>query len=219
MKKVTFLVVFLTLAALLLATTQAMAADPQAPKKTPDHTPGAKATERADDQPGQGQQHGKKANYKGIIGAVDAASLTLTLKDGSTVAFILTDETQVKIPTLGQEATIADLKVGMNASVHATKDEAGVLTASKIMVVPGKPALTHRVGTVTDYQPGVSITIEDKDGLLFTFVVTAETKVLPAERADQLIVGARVTIIAPRDVTGGDPTAKGIVVHPAAADE
>jgi hypothetical protein len=44
-------------------------------------------------------------------------------------------------------------------------------------------------------------------------------KILPAERADLLVVGAWVTIISPRDVTQVEPVALGIVVHPAAPDE
>ena len=75
----------------------------------------------------------------------------------------------------------------------------------------------HRVGIVTAYTAGSSITIEAVDGKPYTFVVSPDTKILPESRVDLLVVGARVTIIAPRDVTGGPAAATGIVVHPAAS--
>jgi len=156
----------------------------------------------------------KPMNYQGSIAAVDAGSLTLTLKDGSSLVFVLNADTKVEVPTLGHDATVADLKVGENVIVRATKDGTGSLVADIILVVPGKPEKVHRVGTVTDYQPGASITIRDKDGNLFTFLITPQTKILPPDRAGQLGVGSRVTIITPRDVAHGTLTAAGIVVHP-----
>jgi hypothetical protein len=71
---------------------------------------------------------------------------------------------------------------------------------------------------VTDYQPGVSITIEDKDGNAYTYLLTEETRILPAEREEFLAAGSRVTIIAPRDVASVDLVARGIVVHPDQAE-
>jgi len=99
--------------------------------------------------------------------------------------------------------------------VQAIRDESGNLVARSVMVIPGKPSKIHRVGIVTAYTPGASITIQDKDGNTFTFTITGEIKLLPPERADQLAVGSRVTIIAPRDPASGGVTVKGIVVHPA----
>jgi hypothetical protein len=221
MKKIFALLTLFTIVSLFFATTQVLASQVETvkAKKTPvhTHTPGAMATKQAIQRAteGKGKPLGKRVNYKGTISSVDAASLTLTLEDGSFVTFGLTVETSIKIPTLGRSATVADLYPGAKASVHALQDETGWLTALKVLVIPGKPILAHRVGVVTDYQPGVSITIQAKDGNLYTFLLTAETKILPADRADQLVVGARVTIIAPRDVAGGTLTASGIVIHPA----
>ncbi len=221
MKKIWFLVTILTLLGLFFATTQVLASPAAlaAPKKTPDHTPGAQATQGAIERAtqGVGKPNGKHVNYRGTIAAVDVSSLTLTLKDGSSLTFILNSDTRIKIPTLGRAATAADLLAGMQVNVNATQDNAGVLTARIVLVVPGKPTLTHRVGIVTVYTAGSSISIQAKDGNIYTFLLTAETKILPAELADQLVVGARVTVIAPRDVAGGTQTATGIVVHPAAA--
>jgi hypothetical protein len=88
------------------------------------------------------------------------------------------------------------------------------LTALYIHVVPGKPEPVHRVGTVTAYTPGASITVLDKKGGSSTFVLTPDTKILPEDRASELGVGSLVTIISRRDPTGGPLTAQGIVVHP-----
>ncbi len=247
MKKIWIMITFVTLIALFVTTVNVMASGPQsAPADKPKtHTPGAKATERAtekagkpgnpgngnggDNGNGNGNGNGKPAKtklntFQGLIEAVDATSLTLTLKDGNTQAFTLTDETQVKVPTLGKTATIADLVKGERVTVAASKAEDGTYTAVSIMVIPGKPEKIHRVGVVTEYTPANgttdgSITIKDKDGQTFTFIVTSETKILPKDRAEELAVGRRVTIICPRDVAHRTLTAAGIVVHPEETEE
>jgi len=227
MKKTWIFVTLIALIAVLFTTAQVMASPAGAgsPFK-PSHTPGTQATAMATQGSPQGnlqgnaqgnsngQPNGKPVNNIGTIGAVDSTSLTLDLRDGSSVVFAIDTGTRIKIPTMGKTATVADLLTGMKVGVHAV-DNAGVLTAKIVLVIPGKPVLMHRVGVVTDYQPGVSITIQTADGSLFTYLLTTTTKLLPAALADQLVVGSRVTIIMPRDVTGGSPTAKGIVIHPA----
>jgi hypothetical protein len=102
----------------------------------------------------------------------------------------------------------------MKVMVQAFRDQGGNLITRAVMVIPGKPSKIHRVGMVTEYTVGHSITIQDKDGNTYTFALTHETKLLPAERAGALAVGARVTIIAPRDPASGGVTVKGIVIHP-----
>ena len=144
--------------------------------------------------------------------------MTLTLKDGSTLAVVFDVETLFKIPTLGGTGTAADLLPGMQVSVQAKMVDTS-LVARKVMVVPGKPARLHRVGEVTAYTADESISILAKDGQTYTFKLAENVKILPAERADLLVVGAWVTIISPRDVTQVEPVALGIVVHPAAPDE
>jgi Domain of unknown function (DUF5666) len=156
----------------------------------------------------------KYFNYQGTISAVNSTSLTLTIKNGSSITFVLNNDTKVKIPTLGEAGTIADLFVGEKVNVSAYKAEDNSLVATMIMVVPGKPVKVHRVGVVTDYKAGVSITIQSKDGELTTFTINAQTKILPKDRVDELAVGVMVTIIAPRDVTSNQLVAAGIVVHP-----
>jgi hypothetical protein len=98
--------------------------------------------------------------------------------------------------------------------IQATEKE-GVLTARSIHVIPGKPAQSHNVGVVTDYQAGVSISIATRDGQTYTFKLSPDAKILPTERLDLLTIGACVTVISPRDVTTTDLIATGIVIHPA----
>jgi hypothetical protein len=160
----------------------------------------------------------KKVNFSGEVLAVGDASLTIKTKTGEEVSLLVSEDTSVKIPTL-KGATLADIQVGVRVLVRAAVEEGGAFTALQISVSPGKPAPKHHVGEVTKYETGVSITILAHDGNEYTFLITEETKILPADRADELAVGRRVTIISPRDVTGGPFTAKGIVVHPEADDE
>ncbi|MBN2084425.1 MAG: hypothetical protein JW748_04310 [Anaerolineales bacterium] len=161
----------------------------------------------------------KKANFSGEVLAVGAAGLTIKTGSGEEMFFVVTADTTVKIPSLGRDGTLADIQVGVRALVRAVESEGGGYTATQISVSPGKPAPKHHVGEVTAYEAGVSITILALDGNEYTFLLTEETKILPAERAEELAVGRRVTIISPRDVTGGPFTAKGIVVHPETGDD
>jgi len=233
MKTKQILIVFATIVVLSIVSSQTVAAYQTVGKKdTPpglekkDTPPGlAKktetvATEKAEEKEAKvvGNAHGKHENYKGTITAVDAGSLTLTLKDGSSITVVLDAETRIHIPK-NKEATVLELTEGMTVMVQALRGQDESLTAHKVIVVPGKPTKTHRVGIVTGYVEGVSITIQAKDELLYTFLLTEETKILPAERLDQLNIGARVTVIAPRDVSTLDQTAAGIVIHPPVVEE
>ena len=186
-------------------------------------TPGPKATKQPGTKVPKEKKatktpKGDKANFSGEVISVDAAGLTIKTGAGDELAFLVDEETTVKIPTLGKEATLADVRIGVRVIIRAVKAEDGTLKAVSISVSTGKPAPKHHVGVVTAYAPGESITIQAHDGNEYTFLITEETKILPAERADELAVGRRVTIISPRDVTGGPFTAKGIVVHPEEGD-
>jgi Domain of unknown function (DUF5666) len=220
MKKYRILLVFTFVIILLLITTQVFAspAMPQNGQDTPvPKTPGAHATQKANDnatKQANKPPHGKHENYKGTVASVDSGSITLTLRDGSSVTIGLSADTRMKFPG-PKDLRPTTVQVGMNAMVQAIRDEAGNLIARSVMVIPGKPAKIHRVGIVTDYTAGSSITIQDKDGNTYSFAISAETKLLPAERAGTLAVGSRVTIIAPRDPATGGVTVKGIVIHPA----
>ncbi len=178
------------------------------PGGKPPVTPGAKATEKAT------QGKGKRTTYRGAVASVADGSLTLTLADGSSLTFAVSSDTHITVPTLGSGATLSSITPGAQAAVQARQADAGSLTALHIVVAPGKPTIVHRVGVVTAYAAGTSLTLQDKDGNAFSFALTSDTKILPQERASELAVGSRVTIIARRDVTGGPATAQGIVVQP-----
>jgi hypothetical protein len=220
---ISILVVALLAAAMITLQVAASPAVDSVYKSTKQTTPGAKATEKAIQKATDGigkpektpKMTGKKVNLRGILASVDAVSLTLTQADGTLVTVALTTDTRVQIPNLGGNATLVDLLPGVKVVIQAAQAEDGTLTALKVSVTPGKPAKIHRVGEVTAYTPGASISILAKDGQTYTFVVTADTKLLPTDRSDKLAVGALVTIICPRDVTGGPLTAAGIVIHPA----
>jgi len=162
--------------------------------------------------------HGKPEHYKGIVANVDSASITLTLKDDSSVTIALNADTRIKVPGL-KDATPALIQAGMTASALAMRDENGNLIARMVMVIPGKPTRTHVVGSVTDYTAGASITILAHDGNSYTFLLSGDTKILPQDRAGELVVGSFVTIIAPRDPASLERTAQGIVVHPDGSGE
>jgi hypothetical protein len=208
MKKNILFVAILVVIGLLVSPFQVFAA-PQTAKPTPkthENTPGPKKTKEAKPNKGKAQ------NYKGAVAGKSATSLTLTLKDGSSVTFIVNADTSIKIPG-SKDVTVDQINVGVQAMVRAKADESGGLVALKIQVVPGKPVRIHRVGVVTEYIAGTSITITSKDGSITTFLLTADTKILPKKSASKLAVGLTVTIISRRDTAGGPLTAQGIVIH------
>jgi hypothetical protein len=180
-------------------------------------TPAAKATEQAIQRATQGKGNpnkGPRLTYRGTVADVGEGSLKVDVGAGNAMTFVVNDKTKIKVPTL-PSATLADLNKGVRVTVQAMTGEDGVsLIALFIHVTPGKPPVIHRVGIVTAYTPGEMITIKAKDGKEYEFALTETTKILPAHRANELTVGRRVTIISPRDVTGGPLTAAGIVVHP-----
>lgn len=218
----------------LRATEQAARDDAKAARD--EQKAAAKALRNADKE-----MKGKKVTVRGIVAAVDAASLTVDTGSGGQVVLGITEQTEFKIPTLGKSATWEDLNVGVQVMVSARDGSsepepvetevvpseesteavevsetpaAGGLVALKVMVIPGKPVKIHRVGVVTAYTAGESITILAKDGQEYTFELSETTKILPKDRVDMLGVGAIVTIISRRDPTGGPLAAQGIVVHP-----
>jgi hypothetical protein len=232
MKKTTVLAALIVMLSLVLATTQALAsagaAGVQLPGGTPGgphfgptptgtlmppyvqgpppgvKTPGAKATEQAG-------LHGKPMIYRGTISALGATDMTLTLGDGSSVTIGLTQDTKIMVPDPASQGNT--LLVGMQVMALTFPDQNNLPVARMVLVIPGKPLLVHRVGTVTAYTAGSSITIQATDGNSYTFALTGDTKILPA--GSTVAVGSRVTIIAPRDPSAVGWTATGIVVQPA----
>jgi hypothetical protein len=210
MNKVRFILLISIVFALFLAATQAFASPADMPQAK--NTPGAVATQKAEEK--ANSPKGKRENFKGTVEAISVTSLTLTLRDGSSVTIGLSAETRIKVPGM-KGATIDIIQPGMEAMVQAIHDQNGNLIARSVMIKPDKPTKVHRVGWVTAYTPGESITIQAHDGNTYTFALAEDVKILPTDRADELAVGSRVTIIAPRNPATPQGTATGIVVHPA----
>jgi hypothetical protein len=173
---------------------------------------------------GAAEKGPKQINLKGTVAAVDAAGFTLALRDGSLVTVSFGPESTIKIPKLNPHKKVKDttlppvvltLQPGQNVMAKVSVMPDGSYVAVKVNVIPGKPIKPLHVGIVTAYTPGLSITIAGKDGTIATYALTLTTKYLPVERLPELAVGSLVTIIAPRDVTGGILTAKGVIIHPA----
>jgi hypothetical protein len=219
MKAFRFIFFTLIAFAIALASTQALASPSQVPNAQATATgkvPGAMATQKAIEHATQGigKPEGTHENFKGTVKAVDDTSLTLTLRDQTEITIMLGPNTKLKFPG-PKDRRPARIEVGMRVMVQALRDAAGNLTARRVMVIPGKPDKMHRVGTVTQYTPGSSITIQDKKGGTFTFELTGQTVILPEDQAAALGIGSVVTIIAPRDPATGGLRVLGVVVHPA----
>jgi uncharacterized protein DUF5666 len=214
MKQNRFFLFFIFIIILLLATTQVFASPANIPLAK--DTPGAKATEKAEEKTFEqaGKQHDKHEHFKGTVSAVESNSITLTLRDSSSVTVGLTADTQIKFPG-PKDNTPPSIQTGMNVMIQAIRDQSDNLIALRVMTIPGKPSKIHRVGMVTEYTARKSITIKDKKGNTYSFSLSVDTKLLPVERAESLVVGSLVTIIAPRDPASGGVTIKGIVIHPA----
>lgn len=164
----------------------------------------------------KGNGHGKPEKAKnvlnGSVSSVDGNTVVITLKDGSTVNVTLDANTSLKVPTL-KDTTGYTFTPGQRLVAKVVENEDGTYSVSQAHVIPGKPEKIHRVGTVTEYLPGVSITVTDKFGNTTTFALSADSRILSEDGTAAVTVGSVVTIISPRDVTGGELSAKGIVVH------
>jgi hypothetical protein len=198
------------------------------PKKSPQPnetlTADSAADDQADQQEDKGQKPdkpnshaGKKFHFQGEVISYSGGELVLVEKDGENVSVTLDADTVIKVAgakaAAATNAAAAAIQVNDRVVVQAAASGDDGYLALRVNVIPQKPVHTHRVGEVTAYAPGVSITVEDKQGTT-TFDLAPDAKILPADRADQLGVGSRVTIICPRDPSGSSLLAIGIVVHP-----
>ncbi len=157
--------------------------------------------------------HGKPHLYRGTIDIVSASSLDLTLMDGSHMTIGLSPDTAIQKP--GSQASGESLSLGMQASVLAFNDQSNAPVAQMIAIIPVEPVRAHRVGKVTAYTAGVSITIQATDGAIYTFSLDGNTRILPEYPSQTLGVGSLVTVVAPRVPSSRGWMAIGIVPHPA----
>jgi hypothetical protein len=156
----------------------------------------------------------KVVNYHGILMSLSATSLTVLLDDGSTVSFEITEKSEVKVPTFSQTSTTADLAMNMRVVVHAFKDKTtGIMTVRSINVVPGDPnGDSNLAGLVSDYQPGISITITDEAGVPTTYLLSESTQIILEDPTLTLAAGSIVTVIMPLKSDSETITAAAIVV-------
>src|SRR5215216_4798229 len=83
---------------LLLVTSQVFASSGNSNPQASQNTPGAKATEKAIERATEqaGNPNGKHENFSGIVSAIDSTSVTLTLRDGSSVTVGMNADTRLK---------------------------------------------------------------------------------------------------------------------------
>lgn len=211
--KRTLSITLIAITCLAIFFSQAYASSSLKPKKTPAPNETPEVELETSEKAGQGvmdQHPGRKYNFKGEVKSFENGELVITGKKGGTVTVDATTEIMVSGPK--DETSKATIQVGQQVMAQAVKSD-GKYLALRVHIFPQKAAHVHRVGTVTEYTPGASITVQDKKGST-TFQLGANIKMLPAERANQLKVGSRVTVITSKDKTTGALTVTGIVVHP-----
>jgi hypothetical protein len=233
MNKKLLMIVMVAMLITLMTVTTVLAAPAQGStdaKKTPQSTEQSKpGNGNSGGKAGNDGQNGNKPtkspiykvlNFHGIVMNFSAESMTLLQDDGTTVALMFTPKTTVKVPTNSKYSTIADLQINMRVAVHAYMDlDTGVTYVRSINVIPGAPAAFNSVGIVTDYQPGISITIADAAGLTQTFTLTETTQIVLQDPTLVLAIGSQVTIVTPLHTDATAPTAAAIIVSVPATPE
>lgn len=160
------------------------------------------------------REHGEFSRGKTVVirGTVDNITGSIISVDGKPVT--TNSDTKVKLSGLGRDATVADIKAGMQIVAQGTKQGTDFV-ARQILAVPGKPEFVHRVGTVIAFSnnsTGGSITVQDKKGDNTTFkILPGQFKVLPA--GSEVKVGDKVTVISHRNPATNEVIASGVVIH------
>lgn len=159
----------------------------------------------------------KTVHLRGIVEGDGPDGLSVTLKDGSGVT-LLTAGASIHFPGLGKDETAPALKKGDEITAKATKtDKSGVYQAISINVIPGKPSYKHGAGVVT------ALNVDKTSGAGTITVGGGTFKIKPgytvflpdgASAADITVNVTRVTVVCPRDTTGGALVAKAIVILP-----
>jgi hypothetical protein len=162
-----------------------------------------------------GKQPWAEGNIEVIRGEVAAKGTYWIEVAGETI--IVDGATEIRVPTLGKEASFDDIQVGMK--VVALVYEKDGLHARHILVVNFRLLYGHHVGTLLAYEAGVSITIEDRWGEEVSFDIDADKfKELPPGVDMEQAVDEQpwVTVITRGQPLTDSRTAIGVVVHPLA---
>ena len=136
----------------------------------------------------------------GTVTAVDADSLTLKSRDGSTRTIDLTGSTTFKLG--GAEGKKSDIKVGSIVVVTGSQGSGDAFTASTVRI---QVRLDRVVGEVTAKTKD-SITVKQRDGSTVTLKVGAATKFAVrgagSPALDDIAVGMKVVAVGTRNADG-----------------
>jgi len=181
----------------------------------------ARSTPEVPDAVGKGLKIRESvATRHGLVGTVkskasDKSSFTLETKRGyaddnsNDLVIAVNGDTKYKVPGK-KNAGLDDIPVDARVAVLVVKN-GDTLTAQSIHLIPGKPARIHRVGEVTAYDAGNSITVKNKKGDTSTFTLDNKTKIMPEGKTPA--VGDTVTVVARRIPSATTWTAQAIVIH------
>lgn len=101
---------------------------------------------------------------RGEVTAVGDNSLTVSTRNGQSVAVNVTDETKIRLLKDRTAGELSDIEVGNFVGVRGTKNDDGSVNARWIVVLPENPKNLDRArGKVTAIEGSV-IVIENKDG-------------------------------------------------------
>ncbi|MCX6003017.1 MAG: hypothetical protein NTX46_01020 [Chloroflexi bacterium] len=145
------------------------------------------------------QALGKRHSFEGTIKSLTGTSLVVTTNKGDET-FQVGSATQYKVPGV-KNATLSNFAVGNKVSVSTAEVTVGstvVEMAQRLTLIPAKPIKTSRTGTVTAYTANTSITIQDKKGNSYTFIVNSNTKISLKKGVTGITVGDQVNISAQR---------------------
>ena len=126
------------------------------------------------------------------------------------VPVVVNTETKLHVPGL-KTATLANFKVGDRVAVLAAEITPGTYTALHVNLIPGKPVSVQRVGTVSAYVAGTSITVTGKKGDISTFTINGDTTTVLKRGATGVTIGEKVTVTARRDPATDNYVAKTIL--------
>lgn len=153
----------------------------------------------------------KHHSFVGVITSIAATNIVMTDKQKGDVTLSVNAQTKFNVPGL-KTITLANFKVGDRVAVLAIEADGGNL-ALHINLIPGKPIAVHRVGEISAYTAGSTITLKDKKGELSTFAITGDTQINLKRGATEIKVGDQATVLARRDPSSTEYTAKEILVY------